>query len=217
MTASSSKHTACHRAHSGSGLDVLSIAGAYTVWLITQSLQTNPDISVNTILEDNLDHTAEMTSNIFSFFFATISFQEATSHFGQPQLCCLFEVVHECEVWNVSAQRSPNKVGGFPLGAESRAARQTLCGSFGLPGCSLVCIAQTGPTASFYLLSLCYHCPFFFFSVEQKKPGMKTWPRVCAHTVPVDINHRFMGVPVRVYKACALLTFLFSPRPQNNI
>lgn len=54
------------------------------------------------------------------------------------------------------AQRSPNKVGGFPLGAVNPAARQTLYGSFGLPGCGLVCTAQTGPMASVYLPSPCY-------------------------------------------------------------
>lgn len=63
------------------------------------------------------------------FFF----FKRQVTQFWQPP--SLLVVAEECERWNASAQWSLNKVGGFPLGAVNPAARQTLYGSFGLPGC----------------------------------------------------------------------------------
>lgn len=153
------------------------------------------------------DHTAEMTSSIIvppSFLFAKqVQISDSLA------LCYPFVVVQECEAWNALAQRSPNKVGGFPLGAVNPAARQTLYGSFGLPGCGLVCTAQTGPMASVYLPSPCYLDRPSPSLLENKKLGVKTWPLVRVHSVRVDINHSFMEVSVGVYETCVLLVFLF--------
>lgn len=118
-------------------------------------------------------------------------------------------MAQECEGWNALAQRSPNKVGGFPLGAVNPAARQTLYGSFGLSDCGLVCTAQTGPMASFYLPSPRYLGRPSPSLLENKKLAVKTWPLVRVHSVRVDINHSFMEVSVRVYETCVLLVFLF--------
>lgn len=68
------------------------------------------------------------------------SFPRSESHIFWQLGSLAFEsivVAEERERRNASARRSLNKVGGFPLGAVNPAARQTLSGSFGLPGCGL--------------------------------------------------------------------------------
>lgn len=151
------------------------------------------------------DHTAEIALSVI----VCHEFFLGNTHFWQAHFCYPFVVAQECEGWNALAQQSPNKVGGFPLGAVNPAARQTLYGSFGLPGWGLVCTAQTGPMASFHLPSPCYLGRPSPSLLENKKLGVKTWPLVRVHSVRVDINHSFMEVSVGVYETCVLLVFLF--------
>lgn len=148
MTAPSSKHTICHTARSH----------------VTFSLSSHllkPNSSVITILKSAVtrpDHTAETNSNVIvcRHSFSGSKYKFLTTSLFVTRLRWLESVRVEIP-WPGG---SPYEVGGFPLGAANPAARQTLHGSFGLPGCGLPCIAQTGPMVSFYLLPSCYlSCP----------------------------------------------------------
>lgn len=116
-------------------------------------------------------------------------------------------VIQQCEGWNVLAQRSHYKVGGFPPGAMNPAARQTLHGSFSLPGCGL---HSPDKTHGFILFAVPFLPQLISPALlENKKRSVKTWPLVHVLSVCVDINPCFMEVSVGVYETCMLLVFLF--------
>lgn len=116
-------------------------------------------------------------------------------------------VIQQRDGWNALAQQSHYKVGGFPPGAVNPAARQTLHGSFSLPGCGL---HSPDKTHGFILFAVLFLPQLISPALlENKKLSVKTWPLVHVLSVCVDINHCFMEVSVGVYETCELRVFLF--------
>lgn len=160
------------------------------------------------------DHTVAMTSNIIvRHYFSSRSEYKFSDN---PLLLC-YPFAVGSRVWGFKTPRPsgpPTRWVALPLGAVNPAARQTLYGSFDLPGCgfSLHSLRQDP-----WLLSICR--PLCYLSPPHPTPPVLCWkiknlawkhdPCYRAHSVRADINHCFMEVSVRVYETCVLLVFLF--------